>query len=241
MEKVSCRFCNTTGCFVKKYCSNDWISKIDNRKYQIPYKQNQNIITEISPVLGIYFIRSGKVKVLSTGINGKKQIVRLAKEGHLVGHRGIKNDTYPISAVAMVDSSTCFFENNTLNEMFHDNSDFTVALMMYYSRELRKLENRLKNLAQMNIREKIAEALLLINDTFGINGKREMEIDISRDDIANIAGTNVEQVSRQISEFEAEKILARKGKKIILLRNDQLKTIIKNHNQAVIADNPSEQ
>lgn len=232
MPQFSCKSCQNKECFIHQNWIPEWAD--DLIKYQIPFKQGQNIVSEGAPVLGIYFILTGKVKVFFTGLNAKHQIVRFASEGHIIGHRGFGNDVYPISAVAMEDSLVCFVENATLMEMFMSNPKFTLAMMMFYSRELRKMENRMKNIAQMNVREKVAEALLLLQDNFGLNKQKEINVPFSREDIANTAGTNVEQVTRQITDFESEGLISKTGRKIGILNLEGLQKIISIHNQYVI-------
>lgn len=229
MKKTTCELCADTNCFIKMYCSPEWIQEISSSKYQINFKQNQKIISEGEPVLGIFFIQCGKVKVYSTGLEGREQIVRFANDGHILGHRGLGNDVYPISAVAMEDSVICFVLNEKLNEMFMANPKFSVGLMMFYSRELRKIEIRMKNIAHMNIREKMAEALLLLLENFGVTKENELNVLFTRDDIASSVGTNVEQVSRQLTEFEEEGFIEKRGRKIAILKTEGLKKIISKH------------
>lgn len=235
MKNISCKACSNIHCFIKQYCSADWIQNMDKKKFQTLYKQGQNIIHEGSPVLGIFFIQNGKVKVFSSGLNGRKQIVRFAKDGHILGHRGFAtNDVYPISATAMEDSVACFIENDTLYKMFMDNPKFVIGLMEFYSRELRKIENRMKSIAQMNTREKITEALLLLMENFGLNKQKELNVPITREEIACIAGTTAEQVVRQLSEFEKEKLISKRGRKIMILNIGALKKINSEFNPITI-------
>lgn len=229
MKTISCKSCENADCFVK-LCSSGWVQQIDHLKHQTLYKKDQNIIIEGLQVFGVFFIQKGKVKVFSTGLNGREQIVRFATDGHILGHRGIGNDVYPVSAAAMEDSTICFIDNNTLNKIFLANPIFSVELMMYYSNELRKLENRIKNIAQMNIREKTAEALLLMFDIFGVNKNNELNVSFSRTDITGVTGSTRPQVTMQLTEFEKEGFIEKHGKKIALKNIEGLKEIISKFN-----------
>ena len=238
MKNINCSSCSNTNCLVLKHCSSQWIELINQKKYQTSIKQDQNIINEGFPVLGIYFIQKGKAKVFSTGFTGKRQVVRFAKEGHLLGHRALGNDdTYPIGVVALEDSLVCFLENTLLDDIFLHNPNFSHGLMMFYSQELRKLEKRMKNIPRMNAREKVAEALLLIYESFGLNEHNELNVPFSRNTIAHIAGTSSEEVSRLLSNFEEEGFINRHGRKIEILNLDDLKTIIVKMDFNVIIQN----
>lgn len=202
----------------------DWIEKINNRKNSFQCKKGQPIFIEGSAVMGIYFIYQGKVKVTIRGANNKQQIVRLANNGHILGHRGFGNESYPVGAVAMEDSLICFIDNNTLNETFLANPEFTIGLMMFYSQELRKTEARIKYFSQMTAREKVIYALYYLMETYDLSAKKNiLDIIISRQEIADIAGTTADQVSRTITDLKKEKVLNTDEKKIIILNSQKLR------------------
>jgi len=230
-NRIHCTDCPTKACFVQQHCSSDWIIKLDQSNEQLNYKRGQYFFHEGSRVFGLYFIQHGKVKVISTGINNKEQIVRLATDGHVVGHRGYGAETYPIGAVALEDTVACFLDNEILYEAFMNNPKFTYALMMFYSFELRKTEIRQRHLAQMSTREKVADSLLYLKNIFGISASDgTLNVILSRQEIADISGTTPEQVIRELTDFEEESLIAKDGKKIRLLKVDGLAKIIARHN-----------
>lgn len=187
-------------------CSGEWYDTISDKKRTSTYRKDQSIVFEGAPVLGMYFILNGKVKIISTGINNKTQIVRLAKSGGIVGHRGYGNEKYPIGAIALEKSEICFLPNNLLQDLFIENPLFTYNLMMYYSKELRISEAKIQHLAQMNVTEKVVDALMYLKKCFGIiedSGVR-IDADLNRKDIADLAGVNTEQLSRVLSELKKE-------------------------------------
>ena len=91
-------------------------------------KKGQNFILEGAPVQGLYFVLQGKVKVAKTGFNGKEQIVRFAKDGEIIGHRGFgAGHFYQISAVAMEDTILCHFSTALLHEMLQNTPKLTLT------------------------------------------------------------------------------------------------------------------
>lgn len=225
-KKLSCNNCEDSNCFIKKHIAKEWHALIDKKKFQTTYNRGQNIINAGAPVLGLYFIIKGKVKVISIGFTGKPQIVRFSKDGHVLGHRGLGSDTYSISAIAMDDTQVCFIDNATLHNIFMNNPEFTYAMLLYYSDELRKVEERLKIIAQMTIREKIAYSLVLLYNNFGVNYLNMLDVHFTREDLASVAGTSNEQVVRQLTEFEEEVLIHKHGRKIIIDNINKLKNII---------------
>ena len=106
---------------------------ISQSKNQVGYKNGQYMFREGDRVFGMHFVLEGKVKIISTGLNGKEQIVRLASDAHVVGHRGYAGETYPVGALAIDDTTACFLDNDILYDAFMNNPKFTYALMMFYS------------------------------------------------------------------------------------------------------------
>lgn len=223
-----CESCPVKECFVKE-CNVEWLIKLGQSKSFVSYKKGDNIIYEGQAVHGMYFIYSGKVKVLTSGYDDKKQTVRLAKSGEILGHMGYSGEFYPIGASALEDSGICFVENELLYNAFMNNPKFTFLLMMYYSRELRKTESRMKGLAQMTVMEKVADALILLNNAFGktIQNNKLIDVKLERKEIADIAGINPEQAIRALSDFKKQGLIGISRKVIILKQYDRLIDIIR--------------
>lgn len=83
-----CYTCTNTSCIIKRNCHLQEMAVFLEHKSTIRCKKGQNFIIEGAPIHGLYFINHGKVKVAKTGLNGKEQIVRLTKDGDIIGHRG---------------------------------------------------------------------------------------------------------------------------------------------------------
>lgn len=232
MEKnsISCATCQNTDCFINRHCSPETKRSIDQHKRVLRVDKNSPVFREGTAVSGVYFVRSGKVKVFKSGPNGKKQIVRLAKSGDILGHRGFGGKLfYPIGAETAMDSQVCFIENNVFFELLKTNSELMFHLMMFYAEELKNSETRMRNLSQMNVREKVAEALLMIYQAFGEKEKgekRKLGSILTHKDIADIAGTVSEQVTRTLSEFKRDHLIETEGHQIFISDYDGLKSII---------------
>ena len=225
-EENSCDKCSTKDCFIKQFCSDEYITLISNLKETSTYRKNQYIAHEGSAVLGLFFIKKGKAKVISAGLGGKTQVVRLTQKGGIIGHRGYGGEKYPISAIAIQESSICFINNDTIYKTFIDNPVLTYELMMYYSKELRKSESKIKSQAQMNVREKVVDALLSCNSIFNIDSIYPFLIPLTRQDIADLAGINTEQLSRVITELKKDDFILVSKTEISISNHKSLKEII---------------
>jgi CRP-like cAMP-binding protein len=201
------------------------------KKQQSDFLQGQYVIHEGSPIDGLFFLQKGKIKIFSSGLNGTPQIVRLVHAGESLCFRGYGRKTYLTDSVTLEDSRICFFESKDFVKLC-DLSLLSIHLVSYLGNELEIAEKRLKYLMQMNVREKTAEALLFMKKSFGVNINNELDVYLSRKDIAAIAGTSEELIIRQLSEFEKERLIARKdhGTRIALLDENGLFKLINKYN-----------
>lgn len=234
MNKISntCLLCDNKNCFIHKLTP-EWLSWVDSKKYTVHFPKGQNIFWENAEVNGIYFIKTGKVKVFSLGIQNKEKIVRLAGAGHIIGHRGYGAEKYPVSAAVLSDSFVCFVDNVSLYELFMTNPLFTYALMMFYSQELRKSEQRSKYNSQMTSKERIISALIYAKEAFGYSQTEDnqstLNVYLTRSEIASIADTTAEEVSRALTILEKEKLILKKGRNIQILNENKLTELIKEY------------
>ena len=227
---VSCDVCVNHNCIVKKGLSVLSDSDLIKEKNTIRCKKGQQFIIEGAPVNGLFFILKGKVKVFRTGINGREQIVRFAKDGEIIGHRGFGTEEYySIGAIALEDTVLCYFAKDVLQATLRKSPEFTYNMMLFYANELNRSESKVKSISQMTVRERVVDTLLYINRKFG-ELKGFLDITLSRKEYADYAGTTEEEVIRAFSTLKKEKLIAAKGKKIGITNIDLLKKEISEHN-----------
>jgi len=219
--------CNIKDCFLCSNCSPEWRDLIAIKKVTQSFKKGENIFTEKEDVKGIFFIYSGAVKVYKQWGDDKQLIIRFAKKGDILGHRGLgNNDIYPVSATALENTSACFITNDFLEATLQTNPGFTYRLMQFYMQDLQKAEARMRNLAHMEVKGRIAETLLEIKNIFGINEEGFIGVTIIRQDIASYAGTTYETVFKFFNELMEQKIIRTSGKDIKILNEKKLKAFI---------------
>jgi len=230
MKNTTCSACQNTDCIIKKNSHGESIERYLEAKHTIQCKKGQQFILEGAPVHGLYFVFSGKVKVAKTGFQGREQIVRFAKDGEIIGHRGFGiGQSYQINAVAIEDTVLCNFTNEALQEMLHKLPNITYDFMVFYAEELNRSETKVRKFAQMTVREKVIDAFLYIHRKFG-QSDNYLNIQLSRKEIADFAGTTDEQVIRVISSLKKEELLRASGKKLGIVDIDMLRKEISEHN-----------
>ncbi len=192
------------------------------------FKKDEVIFFDFQPAHVVYLIGKGKVKLWKDGIHSHHTIVSLAKEGHIFGFRGaIQESNYLLSATALEDSLLYFIPKNIFIQVLNENHELHFKILWYYITQLEKTERRLRNMSEMNVREKTADCLLMMINEFGLEkNKSTLNIKISRKDLASIAGISVDRLVKQLSEFEEEKIINASGQNINLLNKEKLQEVI---------------
>lgn len=223
--------CDLKSCLLCKLCLKEWIAAVEVQRQNFSFKKGETIFNEGDRVTGIYFIYEGVVKVHKHWGKEKELIVRFAKKGDIVGHRGLgKENFYPVSATALEPTTVCFIDLDFFRASLKVNHDFIYELMMFYAKELQESERNMRNLAHMPVKGRIAQSLLSLKEKFGVSEDGFLNITLSRQDIASFAGTTYETVFRILNEFIAENIIVVEGKDLAILSEERLVSLTRQTN-----------
>jgi CRP-like cAMP-binding protein len=182
------------------------------------HKRGSVLYHEGNRINGFYCISKGIIKVYKTGIDGKEQIIRFAKEGDIIGFRSIlSNEQACTTAQVIDDSTTCYIPGDTLIYLVKNNGNFSIELMQITCRELGQANAYITDIAQKSVRERLAEILVQLKNDFGLDENNVLKITLTREELANIVGTATESVIRLLSEFKQDKLIELNGRKIKIL------------------------
>lgn len=198
--------------------SNQHMALIEAAKTTLHYQRGQVLFREGDHAAGLYSINSGHVKVTKVGGDGKEQIIRLARDGNILGYRGLLAGTgHAANAMALDEAEVCFIPKSVFFQLIEHNPGFALSLMKLMANELAETEERMLHLAYKPVRERLAEALLLLLRTYQQPADGPPGFTISREDLAALVGTVRETVSRFMAELKAEGVLSTKGSSITIL------------------------
>jgi CRP-like cAMP-binding protein len=221
--KIKKTSCNLSTCSMCRNCKQEWLPAIAAHRKMYTYNKGELLFTEGDTVKGIFFIYDGVAKVHKKWDADKELILRFAKTGAIVGHRGLGADTvYPVSATAISSTTACFVELDFFMATLKVNPDYLFELMLFFATELKESEKRMRNLAHMPAKGRIIDALLRLQEKFGSDKQGFIDINVSRQDIASYSGTTYETLFRIMNEMQEDGLIATDGKQIKLLRKDVL-------------------
>ncbi|MBC7826431.1 MAG: Crp/Fnr family transcriptional regulator [Chitinophagaceae bacterium] len=223
--KKSKNGCDLKSCFFCRLCLKEWLPAIDINRKNFHLRKGETLFIEGDKVTGVYFVNSGKVKVHKKW-GDKELIVRFANRGAIVGHRGLGNNTiYPVSATAIEPVMVCFIDLDFFLTTLKVNHEFTYQLMMFFAEELQVSERKMRNLAHMSVKGRVAQALMTLKERFGVTTEGYLDIVLSRQDLASFAGTTYETVFRIMNELTQDNVITLSGKNILITDAEKLQRL----------------
>ncbi|MEN9876213.1 MAG: hypothetical protein RLZZ529_1210 [Bacteroidota bacterium] len=216
-------------CIVREFSSLKALNKeellhLSDCKESYTIKKGEVIFEEGDTINGIYCIKDGVCKMSKLSANGKDHIVKLISKGELLGQRSIISDEpVNLSAIALEDMEVCFIPKTEIMGFFDKNNQFSMNVMKTICGDLKEADLHSVNMAQKTVKERLAETLLYLADTFGKNEDNSLKVQLSREELASMIGTATESCIRLLSDFNKLGLIELAGKKIILKEIGKLK------------------
>ncbi len=199
------------------------VLELNQQKFCSLYKKGQALFHEGAYPYALYIINHGKVKLL-VNMDGKEQIVRLAQDGDTIGYRALlSKDKYSATAVAMEESKICTIPANFFFKIIEQNIKVAMSYTSLLAKELREAQTKMAELALKPVRERVAESLIVLKQTFGLDKDGQtINVNISREEIAQLAGTATETSIRVLSDLKKSQIIDFDKKRIKILNPHKL-------------------
>lgn len=193
------------------------------------YSKNELIYNEGDVPMSLLCLISGKVKVYKSGVGGRTQIIRVIKPVQYLGYRAyFANQNYVTAASAFETSYICKIPMDLVYHWMEENIRLSLFFVRQLSLDLGVSDQRTVSLTQKHIRGRLAEALLFLQESYGLEEDgATLSIYLTREDLANLSNMTTANAIRTLSSFAAEKIVAIDGRKIKIIDMDALKKISK--------------
>jgi CRP-like cAMP-binding protein len=192
------------------------------------YRKGYSVFESGKPGVGLFFLQKGMIREYLEGPKHKIELFRFIKSGQVFGHV-VANSHYSTGAEAKMDSVVCFFDYGVLRKLLELNPKSILDLLTLCANDHSESIHRLISIQNMDLRQKVASVLHSLFRQFGVNSEKELPECFNREDIAGLAMTTAEQVSRQLSDFEEEGLIEKRARRIALTQPGKLKSIIKDH------------
>lgn len=193
----------------------------------VSYKKGDLIYQEGDMPGGLHCLLTGKVKIFKEGIGGRQQIVRMAKPVGFIGYRAFfAEEIHIASAEALEDSIVCRIKTELIFDIVRHTPELAMSIIRALATDLGFSNRRTVTLTQKHIRGRLAEALLVLKDTYGYeNDGCTLKIYITREDLANLSNMTTANAIRTLSNFASEGVVELDGKKIRIIDKEKLEQI----------------
>ena len=215
---LECKDCPVRCYSIFSHLADEDVDRLNLEKESTHYKKGQIIFYEGTQPRGLYVVVSGKIKISKLGSNAREQIVRLAKPGDILGYRSLlSGGSYFASAATLEDSSVCFIPKSLVFDLLNKDASLSMKMMRQLTVDLAQAEHRMVEMVQKPVRDRLAEALLLLKEVYGLEeDDQTLKVTLTREDLANLIGTTTETTIRILSEMKDEGIIRLERKRILL-------------------------
>jgi len=203
------------------------LQELVDGRYTNKYKKKQVIYSEGNRPSKLFYIQKGKVKTFKTNEDGKELVVELFNQGDFLGYAALLEGTsYKETAEAMEETEVAIIPKEDFDELIHHNYEVVQTFIKLLAKNVREKEEHLVGLAYNSLRRKVATALLQLDEKYNSEGNQDFVINISRENLATIAGTATESLIRTLTDFKNERLVDLDHGSILLRNKYKLQTIV---------------
>jgi len=176
------------------------------------------IFSEGDPCAGLYIVESGTVRVFKTSAGGREQVLTIEHAGSSIAELPVfDGGNYPASASAASECVLLFISRNDFRALCLEHPEVALKVLRMVGLRLRRLVGIIEELSFTTVRHRLAALLLrLAREAGKISGRAEFKIEASNQELASQIGTVRELVSRNLSRFQAEGLIAMEGKNVTI-------------------------
>lgn len=220
-----CAFCKSTNNPLLNSCALAELSDISKSKEVFHFKKGEVIVHEGTSPYGLICVNEGVLKEYKISTTGHEKIIKLSSKGDIIGcNMMFGQEAHDANVVALTDCTICVIPHSLILELFYTNKKLAVNLSRYVNMYYNQLREELLEVSYMPVLNRIAHAILIINEKFNSKGN----IHISRNDLASLAGTIRETTSRSLNKLVEMGIITLNSKNIKIEDIKKLKALANN-------------
>lgn len=191
------------------------------------FKKKDIIYMEGQYPNNLFLIDSGKVKTYKLNYDGKELITGIHGAGDFLGYVPLLEDRpYNENAEVLEDVNISIIPKTDFLTLVYSNKEVARKFIKMLSNNLDEMENRLVDIAYQSVRQRVANALLKINDKY-LGSDQGAVITFARKDIANIVGTATESLNRTLADFRDSGYIEISEEGLKILNKSKLEQLIR--------------
>lgn len=198
----------------------DELGHIADKMVAKHFENGNYIFLEDSEGEQCFFVLEGSVKVTRLSKDGREVILAMLNEGDFFGEMSLLDgESRSANVIALEKTKVLTLDRNDFIAVVNDYPQIAVQLLKELARRLRKSDRQIASLSLSDAEKRIALCIIRFADEQGViqNGKVSIPKAPIQQDIANMAGTSRETVSRALGLLEKEDLIERNGRELIIL------------------------
>jgi CRP/FNR family transcriptional regulator, nitrogen oxide reductase regulator len=186
------------------------ISRLDSREIlsaarKEVYAHRQKIYLEGDPVREVVLLTSGCAKIVQVGQNGSEVILRLNGPGDALGMAGLNTYTRHCSTAQALGALTAMlWEPATFEALSERFPALRRNATHILCKRLEELQERFREISTEKVAARLSHEILRLLDQVGRPGKGGVQINLSREEMAQLVGTTLFTVSRLLSDWDQQ-------------------------------------
>jgi CRP-like cAMP-binding protein len=202
------------------------LRKIEKLGLRKKYKKGNIVVLEKEMGAALFVIISGKVKIVRTDEDGREVILSIFGPGEFFGEMSLLDGlARSASVVALTKAELFMIHRRDFLKLVNEHPQVAISLLGELTTRLRKADTQIKSLSLKDASGRVANVILMLADDIGVFRKGKVEIDELplQQDMANMAGTSRETVSRMLHQFIREGHLQLEGNKLTMNDYDEFR------------------
>jgi CRP/FNR family transcriptional regulator len=227
--KTACSTCSLRELCLPVGLSSDDMRRLDTLVFlRRPVKRGEYLFRASDPFESLYAVRAGFFKTKLLLEDGREQVTGFQMAGELIGLDGIGTERHTCDAVALEDSEVCAIPFERLEHLSRDMEVLQRHFHKVMSREIVREHSVMMLLGSMRAEERLAAFLLNLSQRLGMRGysPSEFNLRMTREELGSYLGLKLETVSRVLSRFQEDGLIAVAQKSIQLKDAAGLRRIV---------------
>ena len=195
------------------------------------FKKGEQIFSVSTSGNKLYIVTSGRVKIFAASPSGKLKVLDYLEKGDFFGEMSLLDqETRSASACAVDDSNLIIIHKKDFQKLLKNQPELSLSFLKVICNRLRRADKEIEALSFQNVLGRLAIILLDFADRYGAETPEgiRLDIDITHQDLAHLAGTAREMVTRIITRFKKTQCISfnEKLRRITITDKEKLKGFI---------------
>jgi CRP/FNR family transcriptional regulator len=188
------------------------------------FSKGETIFSEGEEGNGFYVVITGRVKVYKLSSDGKEQILHFLGPGEPFGEVAVfTGQHFPANASAIEESRVLFFPRKSFVDLIKTNPSLALNMLAVLSKRLRRFAALIDDLSLKEVPGRLAAYLLYLSDQS--RGAKEVELTITKAQLASLLGTIPETLSRILGKLSSQGLIETDGRRIRILDPETLQDL----------------